>query len=159
MAPQNEPRSLQDRSKIVLDRCFFILNVRFGSYLFWGRFWCRFGLPNGAPGVRVNWGYPPPWEIQGGPEIVLVRSFFGLAIRDHFFGLLGASWSRFGASLASFWGHFEISWACFGSSVALLGSFLRTPCSILGSHDPTPSTRRLINLQPVDSLFSYIALR
>ena len=54
--PQDEakidPRTLQDGSKIVLDRLFspFDFGCDFSS--FWDRFWCRFGLPNGTRGAH-----------------------------------------------------------------------------------------------------------
>ena len=47
------------------------------------------------------------WAVQDGLGIVLVRSFFRLAIRDHFFGPLlghlGRSWARFWALRVAFW--------------------------------------------------------
>ena len=97
MAPQNDPRSPQDGSKIVLDRFFGLLIFRFDFGSFWGRFGCRFGLPNGAPGVTPNWGYPPIWGFQDGLGIVLIRFSRRLVVRDHFFG-------RLGVVLESFWG-------------------------------------------------------
>ena len=66
--------------------------------------------------MTVNWGYPPSWRIQDGLGIVLLRSFFRLAIRDHFFRLLCASWSRFGVSLASFWAILGSPGLVFGQS-------------------------------------------
>ena len=63
--------------------------------------------------MRVNWGYPPSWGIQDGLGIVLVRSFFRLAIRDHFLGPLGclleSFWGVFGLVL----GHLGLFWARF----------------------------------------------
>ena len=56
-----------------------------------------------------------PWAVQDGLGIVLVRSFFRLAIRDHFFGPLGclleSFWGVFGLVL----GHLGLSWARFGA--------------------------------------------
>ena len=76
------------------------------------------------------------WAVQDGLGIVLVRSFFRLAVRDHFFG---ASWVPLGVVLGRLWPR-------FGSSWALLGSFLGTPCRILESYNPIcPSTHQLIN--------------
>ena len=73
--------------------------------------------------MTPNWGYPPPGGIQGGLEIVLVRSLFRLAVWDRFLGplgcLLGSFWDAFGVIL----GHLGFSWARFGPSWALLGSF------------------------------------
>ena len=51
---QNDPRSPQDGSKIVLDRVFRLLLFRFDFVSFSVPFWCRFGLPNGSPGVTPN---------------------------------------------------------------------------------------------------------
>ena len=63
------------------------------------------------------------WAVQDGLGIVLVRSFFRLAVRVRFFELLGclleSFWGVFGLVL----GHLGLSWARFGSSWALLGSF------------------------------------
>ena len=55
MAPQNDPRSLQDGSKTVSDRCFFLFDYRFDFCSFWDRFWCRFGLANGPLKVVERW--------------------------------------------------------------------------------------------------------
>ena len=64
---------------------------------------------------RMDSGQIGTWAVQDGLGIVLVRSFFRLAIRDHFFGPLGCL-------LASFWGvfglvlgHLELFWARFGA--------------------------------------------
>ena len=51
---QDDPRSPQDVSKIVLDRFFRLLIFRFVFASFLVPCWCRFGLPNGAPGVPPN---------------------------------------------------------------------------------------------------------
>ena len=55
-----------------------------------------------------------PGGVQDGPKIVLVRSFFRLAIREHFFGPLGclleSFWGVFGLVL----GHLGLFWARFG---------------------------------------------
>ena len=57
----------------------------------------------------------------------MVRSFFRLAIRDHFLGPLGclleSFWGVFGLVL----GHLGLSWARFGSSWARFGA-LRMAC-------------------------------
>ena len=52
MVPQNDPRSLQDGSEIVLDRFFGLLFFRFDFGSFSASFWCRFGFQNGPLGVR-----------------------------------------------------------------------------------------------------------
>ena len=87
-----------------------------------------------------------PGAVQDGLGIVLVRSFFRLAIRDHFFGPLGclleSFWGVFGLVL----GHLGLSWARFGSSWALRGSFLGSPDGMLESYNPKfPSTHQLVN--------------
>ena len=46
--------------------------------------------------MQIGW-----WAVQDGLGIVLVRSFFRLAIRDHFFAPLGCL-------LESFWGVFGL---------------------------------------------------
>ena len=56
MAAQNDPRSPQDESKIVLERLFCLLNFRFVLGSFSAPFWCRFGRQHDAPGVPPNWG-------------------------------------------------------------------------------------------------------
>ena len=65
--------------------------------------------------MRVNWGYPPSCGSPDGLAIVLVRSYFRLATRDHFFWPLGwlleSFWGIFGLVL----GHLGLSWARFGA--------------------------------------------
>ena len=142
------PRSAQDRSKtgprsswmVFLPLDFsrrFLIVLESILVPFWAPKW----LPGGAAGlVVIGLG-----AVQDGLGIVLVRSFFRLALRDRFFEpigcLLESFWGVFGIVL----GHLGLSWARFGSSWALLGSFLATPCSILESYNPIcPSTRQLI---------------
>ena len=59
-----------------------------------------------------------PWGVQDGLGIVLVRFFFRLAIRDHFFGPLGCL-------LESFWGVFGLAlghlWPVWGRLGLVLG--------------------------------------
>ena len=96
---QDSPRSPQDGSKIVLDRFFHLLIFRFDFVSFSVPFWCRFGLPNGAPGVVLDCA-SRPLGVQDGLEIVLVRFSCRLVVRDRFGGhlgvVLGRSWVRFG---------------------------------------------------------------
>ena len=47
MVPPNDPRSLQDGSKIVLDRYFFLLIFRYDFRSFWVPFLVVLGCPNG----------------------------------------------------------------------------------------------------------------
>ena len=143
------PRSTQDRSKtgprsswmafLPLD---FSLRFLIVSESILVPFEAPKWLPGGAAGLMVI----GPGAVQDGLGIVLVRSFFRLALRDRFFQpigcLLESFWGAFGIVL----GHLGLSWARFGSSWALLGSFLATPCSVLESYNPIcPSTHRLIN--------------
>ena len=95
-----EPRWTQDRSKtgprsswIVFFRLGFSLRflIVFGSALvpIWAPKWS----PRGVGELVVR----PPWAVQDGLGIVLVRSFFRLAVRGLFFDALGCL-------LESFWG-------------------------------------------------------
>ena len=85
------------------------------------------------------------WAVQDGLGIVLVRSFFRLAVWIRFFHplgcLLGSFWGASGLVL----GHLGLSWVRFGSSLALLGLFSVTPCNIFEFYNPIPSTHQLIN--------------
>ena len=56
-----------------------------------------------------------PWAVQDGLRIVLVRSFFRLAIRDHFFGPLGCLLESFWGVLGLVLGHLGLFWARFGA--------------------------------------------
>ena len=126
---QNDPRSPQDGSKIVLDRFFGLLNFRFDFLSFWDRFWCRFGLPNGPPGVSANWGWAP-W---GRSKTVLKSSWFGslvvLSFGIAFLVVLGSFSGRFWALRGSFWCFFGISTHGFNPS----------------THQLVASTHQLIN--------------
>ena len=53
------------------------------------------------------------WAVQDGLGIVLVRSFFRLAIRDHFFGPLGCLLESFWAVFGLVLGHLGLFWARF----------------------------------------------
>ena len=131
MAPQNDPRSFQDGSKIVWDRFFSSWLFRFDFWSFGGRFWFRFG----AQMAPKKWGrvvLSDPWGVQDGLGIVLVRIFFRLAVRVRFFGSLGLL--------------LGCSWGCLGSSWALLGLFWGTPGSIL---EPSTSLFSLFLVLPV----------
>ena len=66
-----------------------------------------------------------PWAAQDGLGIVLVRSFFGLAVRDRFFHplklLLGSFWRALGGRLRPLgviWGSFGLH---FGISEVVWG--------------------------------------
>ena len=80
-----------------------------------------------------------PGAVQDGLGIVLVRSFFRLALRDRFLEPLGCLLESFWGAFGLLFDHLGLSWARLGSSWALLGSFLE-------SYNPIcPSTRQLIN--------------
>ena len=63
---------------------------------------------------RMDSGQIGPWAVQDGLGIVLARSFFRLAVRDHFFGPLGclleSFWARSWVPLGS---HFLSCWRLF----------------------------------------------
>ena len=126
MDPKMEPRWTQDRSKTG-PRSSWIVFFRLGFSL-------RFLIVFGSVLVPI---WPPKWspgeaaEVRksdlGGAKTVLGSSWFGpffvLRFGVSFLMLLGASWSRFGAPLASFWvilgslgpvlGRLGLSWARF----------------------------------------------
>ena len=99
-----------------MDRFFHLLIFRFDFVSFSVRFWCRFGLPNGAPGGPLSYANRPLG--RDGLGMVLVRSFFLLEVGLRFcipLGLLlGSSWVASDLVL----GHLGVSWARFGSSWA-----------------------------------------
>ena len=55
------------------------------------------------------------WAVQDGLGIILVRSFFRLAIRDHFFRTLGCVLESFWAVIGLVLGHVGLSWDRFGA--------------------------------------------
>ena len=96
----------------------------------------------GGGGYTVQIG---PGGVQDGVGIVLVRSFFRLAVWVRFFDplrlLLGPSWGALGPVL----GCLELSWARFGAfrrtfwSLQLLSHLLCVPpalCFLLSPHGP-----------------------
>ena len=60
-----------------------------------------------------------PWAVQDGLGIVLVRSFFRLAIRARFFEPLGCLLGSFWGAPGVIFGHLGGSWARIGSSWVL----------------------------------------
>ena len=64
---------------------------------------------------RMDSGQIGTWAVQDGLGIVLVRSFFRLAIRDHFFGPLGCLLESFWGVLGLVLGHLGLFWARFGA--------------------------------------------
>ena len=55
------------------------------------------------------------WAIQDGLGIVLVRSFFRLAVWDRFFEPLGCLLESFSGALGVILGHLGSSWVRFGA--------------------------------------------
>ena len=144
--PKIAPRRVQDR----LGPFFFLLlNVCFDLGSLVVPFWCRFGLPNGAPGLRSNYGLEGPW----GSKTVLKSSWFGslvvlslgiafLLVLGSFWGNLGRSGSRFGAFSA-----FQL----IDSTYQLVNSSIQTINS--STHQLIDSTHQPINSIPkVDEL-------
>ena len=83
--------------------------------------------------MTPNWGHPPSWGIQDGLGVVLVRSFFRLAVWVRFFDLLRLLLGWFWAASGAVLGLFGPSWHHFG---ALLGSFSASEGPIFGSWVP-----------------------
>ena len=69
-APRNDPRSLQDGPKIVLDRFFCLLIFRFDFCWFWDRFWYRFGISLGIVLGSVWGSFGTSFGIGLGPVLV-----------------------------------------------------------------------------------------
>ena len=90
-------------------------------------------------------GESPPWRVQNGLGIVLVRSFFRLAVWVRFFDLLRLLLGWFWAASGAVLGLFGPSWHHFG---ALLGSFSASLGSMFDSW------MSLCNLVGVDVRFS-----
>ena len=97
--------------------------IGLGSVLvsFWGPKWRPWG--------DTKLGVSPPGGIQGGPGIVLVRSFFRLAIRARFFDPLGCLLGSFWGAPGVIFGSLEGSWARIGSSWALFWALRIACCS------------------------------
>ena len=96
MVPQNDPRSLQDGSEIVLDRFFGLLFFRFDFGSFSVPFWCRFRCQNGSPGVGANRCSGPLGETKTVLGSAWFGSFFVLRFRFDFLVLLTSFWVIFG---------------------------------------------------------------
>ena len=82
----------------------------------------RFGIDFGAvlasqmaPGERMDSGQIGTWAVQDGLGIVLVRSFFRLAVWDRFFEPLGCLLESFSGALGVILGHLGSSWVRFGA--------------------------------------------
>ena len=90
----------------------------------WDRCWCRFGLPNGSPGVRAASKTVPGSSWFG--------SFFVLSFGIAFWVVLGSFWGRFWPLRGSFWCFFGSSTRRFNPS----------------THQLVDSTHQLINPWP-----------
>ena len=117
--PKIAPRRVQDR----LGWLFCLLIFRVDFCVFWIRFWCRFGLPNGSRGGPLSCANRP----VGGPRRSWDRLgsvLFSSCAPGSLFGAhrvpLGVVLNVLGLVFC----HLGLSWARFRSSWALLGSFL-----------------------------------
>ena len=86
---------------------FFLLRCSLRFLIVLGSILVPFWPPKWSPGgaaelVLIDW-----WAVQDGLGIVLVRSFFRLAVWARFFNplglLLGSSWVAFGSVLVPIW--------------------------------------------------------
>jgi hypothetical protein len=102
MAPPKRPRSLQDRSLIVMDRFFSTLDFRFDFGSFSAPFWVVLGRPNGPLWVGEKSANRP----LGGSKSVMCSSWcvFSLDLRLEiaFWSLFDPSWHHLGALPGSF---------------------------------------------------------
>ena len=87
--------------------------------MFWDRFWCHFGLPNGTRGGPLSCANRP-W---GGPRRSWNRLGSALFSSCGSGSLFCPSWARLGVVLGCFWLRFGPSWS-------LLASFWGSPVGI-----------------------------
>ena len=109
-------------------------------------FWPPKWSPRGAAElVVIGW-----WAVQDGLGIVLVRSFFRLAVRVRVFEPLGCRLGSFWGAPGVVFGHLGGSWARIGSSWALFCALRIACCS-----PRTLYAHRLVNssaIQPMARL-------
>ena len=74
-----------------------------------------FWAPKWSPGGAAELVVIGAWPVQGGLGIVLVRSFFRLAVWDRFFEPLGCLLESFSGVLGVILGHLGSSWVRFGA--------------------------------------------
>jgi len=157
---QDDPRSPQDGSKIVLDR--FVLPLDFSL-----RYWIVFGSvlvpiwpPKRLPRGATKLGFGGPLGVEDGLEIVLVWFSCRLVVRDRFFGrlglLLGSFWDAPGGHLGAF-SAFQLidsTHQLINSSIQPINSSTHRFNS--STHQLVDSTHQLINpsistFQPINS--------
>ena len=119
--PKLTPRWGQDRPKIALRRVqdrlgspFFHLEFSLRFLIVLGSILVPFWPPKWSPGGGAELVVIDPLAVQDGLGIVLVRSFFRLAIRDRFLGPLGCL-------LESFWDVFGLVLGNLGSPGLVFG--------------------------------------
>ena len=130
MAAQDGPRSPQDGSKIVLDRCFLTLDFSLRFLIVLGSILVSFWPPKWHPGSAPIVGK----SALGRSKTVQRSSWFGpffvLSFGIAFLVVLGSSWGRFWSS----WAPLRV---VFGRSGGRFGAF--------SAFQLIDSTRQLIN--------------
>ena len=114
--PRMGPRSTQDRSKTGPRSswiAFFHLEFSLRFLIVLGSALVPFWPPKWSPGGAAELVVIDAWAVQDNLGIVLVRSFFHLAIRDHFFGPHGCLLESFSAVFGLVLGRLGLSWARF----------------------------------------------
>ena len=96
--PKIASRRVQDRFGSFLFRLEFSLRCLIVLASIWVPFW----YPKWNPWGECKLGVAPRWGIQGGLGIVLVRSFFRLAVSFRFFNPLGLVLGSFWVTESSF---------------------------------------------------------
>ena len=107
--PKIAPRRVQDR----LGSPFFHLDFSLRFLIVLGSALVPFWPPKWSPGGAAELVVIDAWAVQDNLGIVLVRSFFHLAIRDHFFGPHGCLLESFSAVFGLVLGRLGLSWARF----------------------------------------------
>ena len=113
------PKTAQDRPKTGPRSSwigFFRLDFSLRFLIVLGSILVPFWPPKWHPRGATKLGLGPLGPIQDGLEIVWVRSFFRLVVRDRFFGRLGLLLGSFLAAPGSFWCFFGISTHRFNPS-------------------------------------------
>ena len=88
-----------------------------------GSIWVPFLAPKWLPGGAAGLVVIGPGAVQDGLGIVLVRSFFRLAVRVRLFDPLGLLLGSSGGALGPVLGCLGLSWARFGHSGGHFGAF------------------------------------
>ena len=103
------PRRVQERLGSLFFRLEFSLRFLIGL----GSALVPFWAPKWSPWGEGKLGVPPPWAIQDGLGIVLVRLFFRLTVWDQVWCPLGCLLGSCWGALGVIFGHLESSWARF----------------------------------------------